>query len=299
MGRRVAVITIVLVAIAGTCLAQPTVDTLWPNADGLYWRYEFHVEGPWVPDFTSPAYLALEGTTVTPGGTAQNLLAHHEPIYSTRLATAPELPSLLAAVWRARPDLRQDIESRYGSTGRDSYWWPTFLHDGYFLKSVTGILMWQDAWAHPTWTYLEDDLSVGAGFTFQLLPELADDVFLHGTVAAVDATVSTTAGVFTGAVRMDYVIDYGVRQATDEQGNLIGTVHPETRGHVHYVPGVGPVDMLEMYYPYLWADCGEEGCPPDVAGFVGVAVQIQTLTLSDAPVATTSATWGQVKAMYR
>jgi hypothetical protein len=159
--------------------------------------------------------------------------------------------------------------------------------------------MWQPSWDHPTWTYLQDNITVGASFSRQLVPELASDVWLHGTVGAVAATVITLNGVYDDAVRVDYVIDYGLAQEVDESGTPIGTIHSETRGHVHYVPNVGPVELFEQFLPYVTIDCGTADCPPEWVQWLGAVVETQSLSLSAAPVPSEAVSWGEVKTLFR
>ncbi len=288
-----------LLLTAGTASAQVTMDSLWPNQDGTRWEYEYTVVDNEGLDFTSPALLQLEGTVMTPGGPAQLLQAEHGPVPGKAGGGLPDLPPLLSAIWRARPDLRDAIDQRYGQAHKDAYWWPLFLHQGFFMKTTADIQMWQEDWNHPTWIYLEDDITVGATYVFQLVPELADDIFLHGSVAGINVSVETVAGLFSDAVKMEYLIDYGISVITDENGDHLGTTHGESDGHVYYVPEVGPVDMLEEFIPYVWLDCGENDCPPELEELLGVIVQAQTLSLTQLPVGTVASTWGSVKSLYR
>ncbi len=167
------------------------------------------------------------------------------------------------------------------------------------MKSVSAIQMWQDPWNHPTWTYLAGEIAPGETFSHQLIPELADDIYLYGTVQAVDATVVTENATYTNAVKVDYFIDYGISSWTDENGNLVGTAHAERWGHVHYVPEVGPVELLEEFMPFVWADCVNEDCPPEISDWIGQVTEIQTLSLLQNPVAEEAASWGSIKSMYR
>ena len=285
-----------------TVQAQPTLENIWPNLDGTRWEYGFvwtdNTAGTTV---MSPAFLQLEGHVTTPGGEAQVLLGEHAPVPDVDLPLAgatPGLPPLLAAIWRARPNLRERLAALPAAPSRQMVWNPLLLHDGYFMKTAVDIEMWQESWDHPTWIYLEDDFTVGASFVHQLLPEIVDDIFLHGTVMAVDAVVDTPAGTFVDAVEMTYLVDLGTSIVTDDQGNLLGTLHGEYHGHVHYVPDVGPVELLEEYTPFVWVDCGDEDCPPEWLELVGVAVTTQTLALTSLPVATVERSWSGVKSLY-
>jgi hypothetical protein len=292
---------VLLLPISGA-LAQPTLESLWPNADGLRWDYEISVTSHFGvgENFTAPAMMQLAGTAETAGGTAQVLVAGHG--LGPGVAAAPALDPLLRAVWRARPDLRAAIAARYANPGvveEPPAWYPLLLHGGYFLKDPAKIQMWQPDWNHPTWTYLEDNLTPGATFTQRLVPELADNVYLHGTVEAVDATVTTQAGSYDHAVRMGYVIDYGLSQGTDPDGNPVGSFRSETRGHVHYVPEVGPVELLEDFLPFVEIDCGTDPCPPEWTDLLGESVQTVSLSLVREPVAVVARSWSEIKQLYR
>lgn len=282
--------------LAGIALAQPTLDSLWPNDDGLAWEYNFHivntVEGI---DFSSVGTLGFEGTHQVPGGTAQVLLADHGDVPGQ--AHVPSLPPLLRAVWQARPDLRDAIAERHAGTVRDGVWWPLFLHDGYYLETEQDLEMWQDFFLHPTWIYATAGLTVGATFVHQLVPEFADNIFLHGTVGALDDVVSTPAGEFVGTVRMDYRIDFGWQDMVDEQGNLIAQIRSETTGWVHYAPFFGPVDLREEHTPYV--EIEGTGYPPEWDDLLGQVVQTQTLVLTSGTTPVQSRSLSDVKALFR
>ncbi|MBZ0270115.1 hypothetical protein K8I85_18335 [bacterium] len=296
-----------LLTLAAICIALPasaahaqlTPGSLWPHADQAAWQYEFSFTSLTDPDYTAPATLRFNGTVLHHGHTLQVLEASHDVPAGTRPA-GPDLPPLPRAVWQARPDLRDAIERRYALVRGGADWRPSFLHGGYFQENPTSLQMWQPSWDHPTWTYLQTPVAVGESFTHQLLPEFTDDVFLHGTVESIDATVATLAGTFLHAVKMSYVIDYGVGDLIDpDTGVLLGTYHAESQGHVHFVPDVGPVALYEEFYPYLWADCGTPGCPPEIEDLVGVPQVTYSLSLTEAPTAVEGSSWAATKALFR
>ncbi len=298
MRRFVFILCSVAVLVAAAAVAQPTLDSLWPNPDGTRWEFDYHVVQvfPEPVDATTSAFLALEGTIGTPGGTAQVLLAEHGDIPAA-VATAPDLPFPLAMVWQGRPDLREAIVARYGQNRPQRSWNPDFLHGGYFLKTADDIEMWQPDFSHLTWIYVESDLTVGASFVLQLVPEFADDIFLHGTVAAIDATVSTPVSTFTDAVQMDYLVDLGWQDFVTEEGVLLGSIHGEYRGQVFYVPDVGPVAMHEESTPFAVVDCPD--CPDYMHDYEGDTLLFQDLALTALPVGTQTASWSDVKSLFR
>jgi hypothetical protein len=292
MDRRHA-LAVALVLSPVAALAQPTLESLWPNPDGLRWEFEFRIIRimyGW--DFTSPASLQLGGHVETPGGTAQVLHGNHD--VPPDAGAVPVHDPLLRAVWQARPDLRAAIIARAHASSGGPTWWPLLLGPGNFIKNVTNIQMWQPGVDHPTWTYLTSNLAIGATFTQQLIPEFSDDVFLHGTVTDIDVTVSTIAGTFEHAVKMTYRIEYGWSDVLPEPP--LTRSRWETHGHVHYVPDVGPVDMLEEY-KLLEIDCAPDPCPPEWQDRVGTSVQTITLSLTGT-VSTEARTWSQVKSLY-
>lgn len=289
-----------LAALTSAASAQPSLASLWPNDNGMRWEFDYSYEEAEMPpnyaghSFTSSAFLHLDGTHQIPGGLAQVLRGEHGEAPGRATDAPPALTALWRAIWRARPDLRDRIVARYGAARQDGIWRPLLLHPGYFVKTEQIIEMWQDEWDHPTWTYLENDITVGASFVHQLLPEFADDIFLYGTVAAIDATVSTNAGVFTDAVRMDYVIDMGWRVAMNDQGDAVGRSRSEVAGYMHYGPQVGPLDMLEEFFPFAEIDWG----PVEWQEWLGVPVETQTLSLTSMPVASRTVTWSAVKRLF-
>ena len=256
------------------------LSSLWPNPDGLRWDYELEVQSIVTPsdNITTVGSLGLAGTINTPNGTFQ--LLHEHRAAAGAGSAEPFADPFLHALWRMRPDLRVAIEARYGKPAGPEPWGPLLLHGGYFAKGVSSIQMWQPGFDHATWTYLESNLTPGATFVQQLLPEFTDDTFLHGTVESIDAAVTTPAGSFLHGVRMTYLIDYGQSELIDEHGDVFGTYRSTTTGHVTYVPDVGPVEMLEQLTPYAEADCGANGCPPEITDMLGVVVQTITLSCS-------------------
>jgi len=291
---------LVVASLPRPTFSQPSLASLWPNADGTRWDYAISIADIVGPlNWTGPGYLRFDGSVQTPGGPARILVAGHaipagKPSAATRDA-------VLASVWRARPDLRSVIAARYGdySTVADA-WYPLLLHDGYFLKTADALQMWQPDWDHPTWTYATSNLAVGATFTHQLIPELATDVFLYGTVEAIDANVTTPAGTFVDAVRMGYEIDYGWADETDSNGMPTGRRYrSRTLGHVHFMPDVGPVEMHEEIILYSEIDCGEQECPPEWQSLLGEPFQWIDMELTGSTVGVRECTFTQVKELFR
>ncbi|MBK9472071.1 MAG: hypothetical protein IPO18_07260 [bacterium] len=290
---------LIAVLIVTAASAQPTLDSLWPNADGLRFTHDCTYQEFLMNESTAgTAWLQFDGYAMTPGGQAQILKGGQPPLPD--MAKAP-YPGLLGQVWRARPDLRMKIAAMYGDAAKDEseLWYSSFLSTGLFLKSADGIGMWHEYWNDTGWIYLKGDILPGASFVVQLLSELSPDFYLHGTVDDVAATITTSAGTFANAVKVAYRLEYGVEEMRDEEGNPQGKMSSEMRGYVFYVPDVGPVAMLQEFYLFATMDCGDQPCPPEWVPWIDKPVELQTLSLSQVALPTQTRTWGEIKALYR
>jgi hypothetical protein len=302
-----------LVVFAAPAIAQPpTMDELWPNEDGRSMTYDQHYEdfGPNAETVDNQIRLFFDGTTMAPTG-IQTQYLHHQLLSGaapqlTLAGVAGEATIVAAAndpflrtLWAARPDLRMKIATALAdapcpqNAPPGSY---ALLLGGEFawLKTAGEIVAWRCNLANTrAWRWLVSDLTIGNTFTLQLIPDLASNVFLHGTIAAIEPA-AVPAGTYTGCVRVDYVIDYGTNQCTDQNGNPQGTSRSETRGYVRYAPTVGPVQSFEEFIPVVESD---GNCPDPWA--VGEVLSRTTLVLSAQPVPTRLTSWGRVKQVYR
>ncbi|MBK6898638.1 MAG: hypothetical protein IPH09_04995 [bacterium] len=80
----------------------------------------------------------------------------------------------------------------------------------------------------------------------QLVPELADDIWLYGRVWSIADRV--VAGVERqNVLECMYAVDLGVATATNDEGELIG----EYRAYIYcstlYAPGFGPIASQERW----------------------------------------------------
>ncbi len=288
--------------VASSALAQsPGMDALWPNDDGMSWDYAQHYENfekPQVVD--NRTRLSFTGTTVAPNGIQAQYL-HQELISGPSTANAfnSDLPDpFLRTLWVARPDLRGRILQAL-----DDLPCPQFAPPASFGNLLTGELAFRKApdeiaaWRcnlpdTKSWMWLVSDLTIGNRFTLQLVPDLADDVFLHGTIAAIE-DVTVPAGTFLSCVRVDYVIDYGTGECSDYGGDPTGSYRSQSAGRVHYAPGVGPVASYEEFVPFaeIKGECGSIE--------VGFVAWLASLQMESSTTPVRRSTWGQLKATYR
>ena len=112
--------------------AQPALDSLWPSADGTAWHYRMTIVSDDVGTFVSPASLTLDGFIQHHGHELQVLDGVHEQPPALAL-TAPPLPPLMRAIWRARPD--GSGKHPIGSSAHEERD-PTVSPDGRFIVYV-------------------------------------------------------------------------------------------------------------------------------------------------------------------
>lgn len=280
------------------------MDALWPNEDGRSWTYAARTENyeelpPSISDRT--VRMFLEGTVVAPDAITVQMLRGEllsGPVaFDALTARIPD--PLMRAIHRARPDLRSAIEARVEGVGcsvvrADGFDGLMLSAELTYLKTATEIASWRcNATNLRAWRWLVADLTLGNTFTLPLVPDLAPDILLHGTIAAVEDVV-VPAGTIASCLRVDYRIDYGLTECTDESGTPLGTARSETRGSVHYAMGIGPVASFEEFIPD--AD-GTGTCPLVVPA--GEPLSRITMKLASLPVAVVPATWGQLKSRYR
>jgi hypothetical protein len=315
-------------------LPDPNLENIWPNEDGTSWSFEYayrqwdwggfrlypdpdsvpplpsldefasflacHEIGP-NPQATRGTYrLEFDGDITTESGvTAQNLTETLEARGSDVSPTParPQLPSFLARLAIARPDLRDrvlglvgsrqeglllvDPGVRHGTSGRnasptadescllDAAREPMFIHGYAWRKTEEWIGTFGDVDTLLAWKFLESNLEPCHEFTHQLVPGLADDVFLHCRILR-QVVFRTKAGVFNNATECLYVLDYGIWEETDFTGTPVGWSRNVDCGIVVYAPTIGPL----YDYERIWPIVGEPGDP----GFGDVTVSLTSWT---------------------
>src|SRR5262245_16311308 len=256
-------------------MAQSKLDGLWPNEDGRSWSYVYRFEHnefsmptlyptkEEVPDAptpeeilplleTSPDFATVENgiyglvfqgqTTTASGATGQNLVESLGPAGGASGRIAPSFRErLLARLTRVRPDMRGRIAT-LSARPDDLDQLPLLIHGGAWEKTLEHIGTYGDVDRELAWQFLGADTKQGATFTFQLVPSLADDVFLTAWVVPHRLRSEGSKG---RAVEVAYVIDYGISDARGPSGEPLGYSHAVGYGTVTYVPGVGPIAAIE------------------------------------------------------
>ena len=231
-----------------------------PSLDDVVALLGNHPVGPNPVEASGGYRLRFNGTKTTlSGATGQNLESSFFDLTDaaareagTAMASrAGETPGFIRALAQARPDLREKIHGRWPDAGRiatapraTAVDQPLFLFGYAFEKTRDYIGNYGDLNLDLSWKYLESDLRPGAEFSMQLVPDLADDVFLHVRVLQ-EATVTTALGSIPHAIKVLYLVDYGVSEASDLFGNPVGYLGYYGYATITYAPRVGPVASYE------------------------------------------------------
>ena len=113
-----------------------------------------------------------------------------------------------------------------------------------FSSEDDGYYAYGDLDTEHSWIFLQGDLSVGSEFSLQLVPDLADDIWLYGRIWSIgDRTVGGEAG--SNVLECMYVIDMGIQEATDEQGGVLGEYRSYMYYSVLFAPEYGPIMSTE------------------------------------------------------
>jgi hypothetical protein len=203
-------------------------------------------------------YLGLQFDgmkTTESGATGQNLAETLRlPVESVLRSYEVEAgTTFLSALLRARPDLEEAARRLYPASmgaleGQKrvilSDVMPLFLSGGAWEKTGQYIGSYGDVDQQLAWKYLESNLTPGHSFSFQLVPSLAEDVWLHVQVwRRLDFTLGEQG--YRNCIEVLYALDFGIQVQVDEGGQTIGRYHSYAAGTLIYAPGVGPVQVLE------------------------------------------------------
>ena len=226
--------------------------------------------------------MKFNGMTTTGAGvTAQNLETALEVVGGANAGqiAAARTPALLRRLYAARPDLREKILSSLGQISEnDRAGWstisgapaqieefPILVHGGPWEKASNYIGTYYNDVVRLAWKFLTSNLFTGSEFSYQLMPNFAEDLVLHCRVYR-RMTVTAPAGTFQQALDCLYWLDYGITTVTDVYGDPKGYIRTYGYGRVIYAPTVGPVHSYERW--------GVEPGDPPSGGFMDITIDL-------------------------
>jgi hypothetical protein len=217
------------------------------------------IDDPPLPDtfetMASEYRLTFNGETTTLSGvTAQNLESEIVLPAPAAEAPSPRTNRFMVLLAAARPDLGLRLQSPWipgDLAPADTIFEPVpadplFLHGGAWEKTEEWIGTYGDIDTLLAWKFLETELSPGHEFTFQLVPSLANNVFLHARVRRL-TSVQTPVGTFEKALELVYMVDFGLSifSTVFQPDNVF--MRMITYGNVIYAPTAGPVMSYERF----------------------------------------------------
>jgi len=278
-----------LLAVASTSGAETlSLETYWPHRSTANWTHD-RIVIEWMPaksvQSATVRFTLGDPASVDNGYTVQ-------PLTVDITGKAPELPALARQLAVARPEAaRRALESAASAAGGSS---GLVLYDAGLLRiAAEEIAAYLDAPARRSWLYLDAEITPGHTFRLQLVPDVADSVYLNGTVQGT-ADVSTPAGGFAAALHVRYAVDYGWANVTDSTGQVVGRSHALTRGEMFFAPGTGPVLARETFVPH-WQVTGDPPPPPVDSTFA----ELRLIAFDVGPTSSAGTTWSALKQRYR
>ena len=256
---------------------------IWPHEDGRSWTYQvvsrewdtalpaFYPTPDEVPTVTLDGAAALLGSdpvgpnpvtttgsyglrfngliTTLSGVTRQNLeVFDGTAVRQMNAAIGRPEDGFMRLLRIARPDIARQVEGSAVRADRLSssadVFYPTLLHGYAWEQNKDWIGTYGDLNQQVAWIFLKSDILPGSEFSLQLVPDLANDVFLHARVLGWKR-VAREGRTFQRALEVLYLVDFGLSIATDVDGNAIGYYRGYLYGTVSYVPGVGPIHSYE------------------------------------------------------
>jgi hypothetical protein len=218
-----------------------------PDWDEISDLLEMPLLGDSVISAVATYRMAFNGLRTAGGGvTAQNLEETIDILPSGAAPTVVKVSAeyeFLRRLRIARPDLAvkfsnaaQLEEPEQRISARD----PLLIHGGVWEKTSRRIGTYGDVDRLLAWKFLTDELRPGSEFSHQLVPDLADDVYLHCRIER-RLTVETAEGEVAKAIECLYLVDFGVSRTFSPSGNPEEYARPIIYGSVIYAPTVGPV----------------------------------------------------------
>jgi hypothetical protein len=176
------------------------------------------------------------------------VLSPGESFLDRLLMARPELAGMPAAAAGSGPERSPGADAQIIGPS------PLYLHGGIWEKGDGYIGTYSDVDTFLAWKFLEEDVSTGHEFTFQIAKSFADDIFMHCRILSRSA-LDTKYGDYENAVRCLYMVDYGLGSIETLEGTRYYRLYDY--GTITYVPGTGPVHGYER----LIIDASDPGGP--------------------------------------
>ena len=223
-----------------------TMESLWPHADGNYWT--FQLTDVVCREYDGGHYDSLQDVPPIP-----SLDVLYSRLKEALFCEEDERGSGTLVMEfdgevEVTPEITaQDLKSQahYDVCCVNP---PLALYPRLWLASedkIVGYFVWETQ-ADTNWVYLTADLETGAQFSQAFPLPYGADLLFKGKIWR-HLRYNMPDGSWANAVECFYLLDQGIQQATDHNGNVIGYFHSFIFGVVIYAENVGPVFCREQY----------------------------------------------------
>ncbi len=224
---------------------SPDLESLWPHANGNSWTFD--VTSVICPEDGLVFYDNRED--VPPNSSFEILYSRLQGGFSCEegdWGTGTLLMEFDGEVAVAPEIIAQNLKSeiQYDQCCASA---PLALFPRQWRMSEDMIVAYSDGKAFPdtNWTYLTSDLHPGAEFSQVLQFNFDIDFILQGRIWR-HLQYDLPDGSKANAVECFYLLDYGIQNLTDENGELVGYVRFNRYGVIIYAENVGPVYCHEQ-----------------------------------------------------
>ena len=219
-----------------------TFENIWPAAVGQYWVFDLdekQFEGgnlaydrledvPPLPTMTQ-LYAALQDENLS-----VPLEAHSGTMRWEVTSDATVHPDTTVMEVESHIDILEGNPRSPHGLGMG----PSWRHSGNRIASY--------GFGQLGWVHLEGSLKPGHEFEVQLAEGLAQDIWLTSRIWKM-RSFEVMGQVVPNCVECFYVLDMGIQQGTDENGEPLGFSHPYKYGVTIYAPEIGPVYCKEKF----------------------------------------------------
>jgi hypothetical protein len=212
---------------------SPTFENIWPAAVGHFWLYSLDDR---LYDGGSLPYDDPEGIPPIPT---------FDDLYADLKVDQPGAPLGIGSGtmrWDITADATVDpdttvmtVDNTYQGTAgypRGLNMGPSWRHSGDRIAS------YGPGYFH--WLYLDGDLTPGHEFTAELGVGLADDILLTSRIWSI-RSYNVAGTTYPNCVEVFYLLDMGIQEEADENGESAGFAQYYEYGVIIYAPDVGPV----------------------------------------------------------
>lgn len=214
----------------------PTFDNIWPAAVGHFWLYDLDDR---LYEGGNPPYDRLEDIPPIPA---------IDDLYADLKVDQPGAPLEIESGtlrWDITADATVDPDTTvmtvdatfqglagYPRPPQGLKMGPSWRHSGDRIASY--------GYGYFQWLHLDGDLTPGHEFTAELAEGLADDILLTSRIWSI-RSYNVAGTTYPNCVESFYLLDMGIQQGTDENGETTGFIHTYEYGVIIYAPEVGPI----------------------------------------------------------